>query len=498
MRDMDLTWPDLLEALRRRRGLVLRVGAGCLLLLLLTSFTLGPTYRTSATLLVAATRSRSISPDAEAMPRVDRIGEEDLNSQAELLRSEALIRRVLEPQAAADLAPRPGWLSRLVGLPRETVRGFYRFLHGVSAPTPLDEWIDDVQEHLDVSVVKKTNLIEVSYRQRGADPVWIAALVNSLVDAALQQQAAAGQQAQASEFFDGQRGLLAERVRVAERAKKEFFAREGLDSVPEQRSLLRARLTELAVGVENVDTELATATARVASLESELRKHPRTVPQEVRRAQNQAVQFIKPRVLEKEMARNELLSTYAPTSSRILDAERELAEAKRMLAAEEATVSETTTALNPTHQALEAALAQATVEATGLAARVDSLRSQMQQTRTAIARLDDVGADNSRLDQELAAANEAYLTYTRKQEQARLGSALDASRIVNVAVIEPAEVPQAPERAHGLILLTLAALMSFACGLGVALLAELLDPAVRSARDAERASGAPVLAEVSS
>lgn len=498
MRELDLGWPDLLEALRRRRALVLRTAAVGVALMLLASFTLGPTYRASSTLLVAATRSRTISPDAEAMPLVDRVGEEDLNSQAELLRSDALIRRVLEPQAAAGLAPEHGWVSWLVSLPREAGRGLYRVLHGVAAPTPLDEWVDDVREHLDVAVVKKTNLIEVSYKQRGVDPLWMAAFLNSLVDAALRQQAAAGQQSQTSEFFDGQRALLAERVSVAERAKKAFFSREGLDSIPEQRGVLRGRLSELSVGLENAGTDLATATARVASLDRELRKHPPTIAQEVRRAQNQAVQFLKPRVMEKEMARNELLSTYAPGSSRVQDAERELADAKRLLAAEQTTVAETTTTANPTHQALEAALAQATVDAAALTARVAALRVQADETRAAIAHLDDVGAENSRLEQELSAANEAYLTYTRKQEQARLGSALDASRLVNVSVIEPAEVPPTPERAHGLILLVLGTMMSLGLGLAVALAFELLDPAVRSARDAERASGAPVLAEVPS
>ncbi|MDX2169481.1 MAG: hypothetical protein SF182_20600 [Deltaproteobacteria bacterium] len=498
MRDFDLAWPDLLDALRRRRGLVLRIAGAGVGLMLLAAFVLGPTYRASTTLLVAATRSRSISPDAEAMPLVDRVGEEDLNSQAELLRSEPLIRRVLEPQAAAGLAPAHGWVSWLVSLPREAGRALYRALHDVPAPTPLDEWVDDVRDHLDVAVVKKTNLIEVAYKQRGVDPTWMAAFLNDLVDAALRQQASAGQQAQASEFFDGQRGLLAERVQAAEQAKKAFFQREGLDSIPEQRAVLRGRLSELNVGLENASTDLATADARVESLQRELSRHPATIAQEVRRAQNQAVQFLKPRVMEKEMARDELLSTYAPTNSRVVDAERELSAAKRLLAAEQAMVAETTTTANPTHQAIEAALASATVEAAALRARVAALRAQADETRAAIAHLDDVGAENSRLEQELAAANEAYLTYTRKQEQARLGSALDASRIVNVAVVEPAAVPPTPERAHGLILLALGAMMSLGCGLAVALLLELLDPTVRSGRDAERAAGVPVLAEVPS
>ena len=99
MRDLELiTWRDIVDGLRRRQGLVLRVGGAGLLLMTLMAMAMAPTYEATATLLVSATRSRSISPDADAMPLVDRVEEEDLNSQAELLQSAALIRRVLEPQ----------------------------------------------------------------------------------------------------------------------------------------------------------------------------------------------------------------------------------------------------------------------------------------------------------------------------------------------------------------------------------------------------------------
>ncbi|HSQ01497.1 MAG TPA: Wzz/FepE/Etk N-terminal domain-containing protein [Candidatus Dormibacteraeota bacterium] len=495
MRDLELiTWRDIVDGLRRRQGLILRVGGVGLLLMALVAMVMPPTYEATATLLVSATRSRSISPDAEAMPLVDRVEEEDLNSQAELLQSAPLIRRVLEPQL--DQMPERGLLSRIVRAPRELVRALHRLLHGVPTPSPLDEWVDDVGDHLNVAVRKKTNLIDVAYRQRGVDPAWATAFVNGLIDAAINQQAAAGQQEQASSFFEEQRKVLMSRVQSAEQAKREFFAREGIDAVPEQRALLRTRLTELNVGLQDAEAGLASTNARVASLQREIHHYPATVASEVRRAQNQAVQFIKPRVLEKEMERNELLSLYAPTSDRVQDIERELAEAHRLLDKEQATVAETTTTTNPTYQTLEGNLAQATVDAASQQAHVDALRGQIESTRGAIDRLDRVAAENGRLDQELAAANEAYLTYTRKQEQARLGSALDASRIVNIAVVEPAVVPDRPARSHGLLLVILAGILSPGLGFTAAVVLELLDPTIRGARDAEAATGLPVLGSV--
>jgi uncharacterized protein involved in exopolysaccharide biosynthesis len=218
----------------------------------------------------------------------------------------------------------------------------------------------------------------------------------------------------------------------------------------------------------------------------------------VRRAQNQAVAFLKPRILDKEMERSELLSKYTPSSSRVQDVERELADARRLLAAEHPTVAEVTTAPNPTYQALEGDLARARVDQQAAQARVGALRTRIDETRAMVAHLDDVAAEHSRLEEELAAASEAYATYTKKQEQARLGSALDASHIVNVAVIEPAVVPDSPERAHGLLLLALGLVFWLSAGAAAAIAADLLDASVRSARDAELATGLPVLAEIPS
>jgi uncharacterized protein involved in exopolysaccharide biosynthesis len=113
MRDLELiTWRDIADGLRRRRGLILRVGAGGLLLMAMAAVVMAPTYESTATLLVSATRSRTISPDAEAMPLVDRVARRT-STRSELLHSPMLIRRILEPQL--DQMPERGLISRIVG-----------------------------------------------------------------------------------------------------------------------------------------------------------------------------------------------------------------------------------------------------------------------------------------------------------------------------------------------------------------------------------------------
>ncbi len=260
--------------------------------------------------------------------------------------------------------------------------------------------------------------------------------------------------------------------------------------------MLRSRLAELSQTLQDTERDQVAALARSDSLRAELARRPKIIASEVRHEQNQAIQFLKPRVLEKEMERNGLLSLYAPNNDRVQDVERELAEAKKLLASERAMLDARTMASNPTYQTLDADLAQATVDAATLRARGDAIRGQIEDLRHAMAHLDEVAAEYSRLDADLHAATDALAVYTKKQEQARLGSALDQSRIVDIAVMEPAEVPPTPVHLHAMLLALLGVIFFLCAGLAAAFLFDLLDPAIRGARDVELNAGLPVLAEI--
>jgi uncharacterized protein involved in exopolysaccharide biosynthesis len=491
-----MSWNDFVTTLSRRRVLIALISVIGTLMVALVVNGRGPSYRAAATLMVTAERARSISSDAEALPTLDKVTDEDLNSQAFLLGSRDLVRSVLLQFRGTPNEPQRGIFARLTAWPIEAVDRIYRALHGLPAVDDFERWVYATQRHLKIAPIKKTSLIEVAYKDRGIDPAWTALFVNALVDEGLARHERVSQQSEAREFFDEQQGLLHERVVAAEAARRAFYAREKLDSVPEQRALWRARLSELAMTLQMAESDRAVESARVATLTAELRTHPKMISQESRLEQNQAVQFIKPRILEKELERNQLLSTYKASSMKVRDVERELAEARRLLEAEESMLTEQTQAVNPTYQTLELELAQAKTHTAAAQARVTTLGTQMTEVRAALEHLDRVAAEQARLEQDVGMAKDAYATYARKHEQARLSSALDASRLINVAVAQPAETPDGPSRAYRVTMILLGTLMSIAAGIGCAFVRDGIDPTLRSASDAEHLTGLPLLAEV--
>jgi uncharacterized protein involved in exopolysaccharide biosynthesis len=260
--------------------------------------------------------------------------------------------------------------------------------------------------------------------------------------------------------------------------------------------MARVTLDRLEAALKETETQLAAADAQVSFLSEEIQQHPRSITAETRRAQNQAIQFMKPRILELELERSDLLTHYAPGSLRVKDIDQQLGDARRLIRHEPVTLAEVTTAVNPTHQRLEMDLAQAKSQVASASARVAALREAATAAQEQLQRLDSVSIEQERLAQSVADAKGAFVTYTKKEEEARLSSALDESRFVNIAVAQPATVPLSPKSGHRFLTLLLGVMLSGAIGVAVAFVRDWIDPAVKSSVEAQGLTGLPVLAEI--
>jgi uncharacterized protein involved in exopolysaccharide biosynthesis len=158
-------------------------------------------------------------------------------------------------------------------------------------------------------------------------------------------------------------------------------------------------------------------------------------------------------------------------------------------------LAETTNAINPAYQNLEVDLAQTKAQMAAVGARVEALRSQVADHRTQVGHHDEVGSEQDRLEQAVASAK-AFITYSKKEEEARFTTALDESSFVDLAVAEPAKVPTTPEKSKQMIMLILGATMSLVAGVGLGFVRDRLDPSVKSAAEAQNVTGLPILAEV--
>lgn len=498
MFERGIQWRELVSALHRRRsvlGKVLGVGVA---LTVVGVFLLGPRWPATATVLVTVERTRPpVAPGLDIQMTIpETVTDADMSSEIALLRSEELVRTVLasQPEPARQVTFTET-LTRAVRSPLALVERAYRAIHDLPPPAPLAVRAGRVAKHLDVRRVKDSNLITVSYDERGVPSEWSAQFVNDLLAQHMDDHALRSRQPEAQRFFEAQRTVLHARSRDAEAALLDFHRRHTFDSMPEQRTMWRGRVAELKARLADAEAEFIERHARVAVVESELAIYPRMIPVESRLAQNQALQTIKPRVLEKELELAKLRSTYAPTSLKVRDLERELDEARRLLGGEKQTLAEGVTAVNPTYQALELDLARARTELGSQAARVEAVTGELTNVTARVERLESVTAEQQLLEQEASTTREALLTYTRKAEEARLSSALDRSRIVNLAVARPAEPAPNPVGSHALLVM-LGLAFSLTTAVVAAFGSDRFDSRVRGTADVETITNVPVLAEV--
>jgi uncharacterized protein involved in exopolysaccharide biosynthesis len=122
-------------------------------------------------------------------------------------------------------------------------------------------------------------------------------------------------------------------------------------------------------------------------------------------------------------------------------------------------------------------------------------RVQVARYQLAAEKLGENAVTQDDLERKLKAAEDKYLLYANKREEARIGDALDEGGILNVAIAEPPRVPALPARS-----VLAATLISF-LGAGVfstalAFAADRFDPSFRTSDEVTDFLGMPVLASL--
>jgi uncharacterized protein involved in exopolysaccharide biosynthesis len=222
---------------------------------------------------------------------------------------------------------------------------------------------------------------------------------------------------------------------------------------------------------------------------------PRLVTQ-VRTSEPPVVQQLKAVLLNLELKHTEMLASFSPEYRPVLDLAKQIEQTRAALEAEQnKPVREEVTDRDTTYQWLSSELAKNRSELVSIKEREAALGRLEQHYENRARRLDekDTGQQDSLL--EVKTAQDNYLLYLRKEEEARISEALDHQRIVNVAVAEAPTTPSSPTnpRTAAVVLGILLAIMVSS---GLALLFDYLDPSFRTPDEVEMLLHVPVVAAV--
>jgi polysaccharide biosynthesis protein PslE len=492
------------EMIFRRRVTVLEVGAVVFGLVVVGTLLWPPVYQGTAKIFVRDNRaellvSPGLSENTPQNPAVvtNPVNEEDLNSEMELLTSTYLIRRAVEelpPPAHKQgiVAPVVNSVDYLLELPGAG----YRAMHSEPSLDPHEAWAVQLGQHLNASIIKKSDIIEVSFRSH--DPAWSKQFLELLISAYLDYHAHISHDPAAEEFFGTQAKLLQTRLEDAEEQLREFQVKSGITSVDDQRKGLVDRMDQLQLQLDKNQADLAFNEQQAASFKELLDQTPPRLSKETRQVQNMALAQLKPQVMQLRAERAELLTRYQPDSERIRQIDAKLAAAQKILDTEDhLEVSEKSTDINPLWVTINSNLDSAKAQVSALKASEQSIGSQVADARQQLTDMASNVVVLDRLQRAVQNAKDVYLSYTRKSEEARAAEALNRSRILNVSVAQPATAPLRPVFPNVPLNTAAGLILGLLLGIAAAYREEENDPKIYSSATISEVAGLDTVAVLS-
>jgi uncharacterized protein involved in exopolysaccharide biosynthesis len=437
-------------------------------------------YEAEMKILVTGERMDPVVSSNPNAPAQSRVTEDQLNSEVELLQS----RDLLEQVALA---------AGLHGANNGSIAG------GATSSAEriaISRTIRALQTDLKIALLRRTTMIEVSYRS--SDPTTAVRVLTELARLYLEKHLALYRPPGAYEFFTAQAERFWAEYTAAEARWKEYGRQEEVVSADIEKVNTLQKLADFEAALQQTRGAIADATQRIAELDAQTAVTPSRQTTQIRNSEDaELIRELKSRILNLEVKHAEMLRKFTPDYPPVVEIEQELAQARAALErTEQAPLTEETTDQNPTYQWLRSELARVRTERAAAVARAAALDDSVRVYRQKARQLDEKEAAQQDLKRAMTSAEENYLLYRRKQEEARISDAMDRTRFGNVAVAQEPSVPVLPASTGKPWILILGAIMSLMLGTAVTHLLHYLSPYLRTPDEVESALEIPVLASL--
>jgi uncharacterized protein involved in exopolysaccharide biosynthesis len=480
----SFTARDLVAIAFRRQRVVVLCLAGVLLGAALASMLL-PKYEAETKILVMKDRADpavSAGQNGPVNAPNEAITEEELNSEIELLHSRDVLRNVV----------------LTCGLDRKfQMRDLLNVFLG---PRPQNERIEKAVRHLDsaldsMEVVKKSNVIDVTYDSH--DPELAFRVLKTLDAAYLEKHSKVHRPNEQFQFFDEETERHKKILTDAETQLKGFANHDGETSPQVLRDIALQKLNDFNALLHQTQSDISENQNRIRQLEKEAGITPeRLVTQDRTSDDALLLQQLKSTLLTLELKRTELLTKFQPDYPLVREVDDQIAKARgEVESAERRPVRDKTTDENPTYTWISGELAKAKADLAGQQARQTALQTIVRTYEARVRDLEQEGLRQHDLLRIAKTAEDNYLLYQQKREEARITDALDKTRILNVAVAEEPVVPALPAR-PAILYGLLGTLLGCTVTVVVVFVLEYLDQSFRTPVEVETVLNVPVLAAV--
>jgi uncharacterized protein involved in exopolysaccharide biosynthesis len=451
-------------------------------------------YESETEILVKRERTDPvISPDnsqqASAQPEVT---EQDLNSEVEILHSHDLLEKVAVESGLRDRVrdSRIRTVALALGFAHDTLLAMGQDPRTVRATVQLDG-------NLKIEPLKKTKLIKITYRS--PDPRLSNTVLQTLVRLYMEKHLEVHRAPGAIDFFQAQADHYRQQLSDAEKRIAEFGKSQGGVAPQLEKEVVVRKLNDFKSDMAETRAAIAATERRITELQILQAARPSRLASQVKTSDNPLLlQQMKSTLLTLQLKRTELLNRYSEEYSLVKEVNAQIAQTQEAITkAERTPVREEVTDRDATHEWLTSELVKTRAELTSLRAKLATTSQTVDAYNQNARQLNGTEVTQQDLVRKQRTAEESYLLYSRKQEEARISQELDQKRIFNVSVAENPTLPAIPASPNWPLNILLGALLAVLGGVGVGLALDYIDPSFRTPDEVEAFLGTPVLASLS-
>lgn len=517
MTDSELpifTFGDAMAILRRRTRLAVFTFIAVLVPSLLVTFLMPPLYQAEARLWVdrysPAADYTADSPRGNSQVttfrNLDR--EEEISTQAEMLRSrvimEAVVDRLALTQDKLDhIRDARRHVRALIDGVIDGARFLYNelkyLLHLSRRPSAEEEaylarvsLVDDAIERIRVSPASDSNLLTVSFRS--SDPQLARDVVNALVDEFMRFSGDM-KQSRALNFFSDVSRKLARDLAEAESALLALRSSTRSYAPEQQRGMLLSQLSEAGERARSFEVAKAELRGRIGALQARLADEPAKIVVREQTRRDPTVDALRAKLAELTHRRATVGRSGDSGSIPARQLDTEIAALRSALARPTANLSDTTvTELNPVHQQLREQLMRSEVELAALESQADAAARMLADYQRELAASAEGDVKIKEAERRVRHLEESYDLHLRNREQAQLREERSLASLSEVRIIDYAPYPLKAVRPRPLLYLGIALAAALLLALGVPFLTHFNDTTIRDARDIRRQLGVSFVA----
>lgn len=444
-----------------------------------------PTYRSQAKLYVRLGRENStLDPTAtlgqNAVVAVPASRDNELNSAQAMLTSQPLLERVIE-----KLGP-------------DVLRGVMREPGAASAemtPQKRYEALRDLSRRLSVEVVKRSSILHVSYE--GPNPDAAQAIISQVVETYVEMHGRLSRTPGAYRFLSDQTERTRKELAKTEEELRQLKARTGVVAPEAQRQVLMTRVGRLEDELMQAEAAAADAAAEIQALQARGDRLSATqVTAKLQNAPHPATDNLRAQLSSLQVKEKGLQVRYGANHSEVRKIRREIEEAEARLKGEANARPQVTEGPSRVHEETRLALDRQTSRLEGLRSRAEVLRGQLAEQRKALAELTSHEPEFARLQRRLDREVAQHRKYAENLEQAQIDEEMQAGRLSNVSVAEPATWEPMPVRPSLARNLALAVAFGVCGAVALAMFREASDRTLKSPAEASAALALPALASL--